>query len=152
MAYGRIMLAVDGSASSKQATQEAMQIARLARATVLAVHVLDLKSLFASGEAYTQTLKGNSEGHMILAEARDVLRSAGIASDEELVQTEGADDDVASCLQRCASRCAADLVVMGTHGRRGVKRPVYGSVTETFLRIATRPVLVVRAADGQESA
>ncbi len=149
MVYRRIMLAVDGSASSKQATQEAMQIARLTQGMVLAVHVLDLKSLLASGEAYTQNLIGTSEGRIILAEARDALRSAGIESDEELVETEGTADDIASCLQRCALRCEADLVVMGTHGRRGVNRLVHGSVAERFLRVATRPVLIVRAEDGQ---
>ncbi|MEX3959000.1 universal stress protein [Trinickia sp. EG282A] len=151
MAYRRIMLAVDGSASSKRATLEATRIAALAQASVLAVHVVDLKSLLASGEAYAQSLKGNREGHIILAEARDVLRSAGIASEEELVETNGTGDDIASCLERCASRCAADLVVMGTHGRRGVKRLMHGSVAARFLTFSTRPVLVVRADSDEES-
>lgn len=147
MAYRRIMLAVDGSASSKRATEEAMRIATLTKASVLAVHVVDLKSLLASGDAHAQALMGSSEGRVILAQARDVLRSAGILSDEELVETNGTADDIASCLERCASRCAADLIVIGTHGRRGVKRLMHGSVAERLLRSSTRPVLIVRADD-----
>jgi len=145
--YRRIMLAVDSSASSKRATTEAVRVATLAQATVLVVHVIDLTSPLTYGQRYTQTLTDAmySNARIVLEEARKVLQAAGIASEEELIETEGIGDDVASCLLRCASRCAADLIVMGTHGRRGVRRLVLGSVAEHLLRFSPHPVLLIRS-------
>lgn len=51
-------------------------------------------------------------------------------------------------LARAAAECDADLIVMGTHGRRGVRRAVLGSVAESLVRTAGRPVLVVREGRG----
>jgi hypothetical protein len=57
----------------------------------------------------------------------------------------GDDFDVAHCILHAAADLKADLVVMGTHGRRGVRRLVLGSVAERFLRIAECPVLMISA-------
>jgi nucleotide-binding universal stress UspA family protein len=56
----------------------------------------------------------------------------------------GVTDSVADGLQRCASRLGVQLVVLGTHGRRGVRRMLLGSVAEEFVRKADCPVLLVR--------
>ena len=56
--------------------------------------------------------------------------------------------DVSSVVARAAAECEADLIVMGTHGRRGVRRALLGSVAESLVRTADRPVLVVREGQG----
>lgn len=61
-----------------------------------------------------------------------------------LIETQGIGEDVAGALQREAVRWDADVVVIGTHGRRGLAHAMLGSVAEKFIRLATMPVLLVR--------
>lgn len=141
------MLAVDGSSSSKRAIEEAVRIASLARATVHAVYVVDKSALFNYGgyydpQALLEALR--SDGRDSLGQVQAALGAAGVAGEEEMIETESMADDVAACLQRYVERRGVDLVVMGTHGRRGVPRLVLGSVSERFLRFSTCPVMLVR--------
>lgn len=145
--YRNIMLAVDGSSSSKRAIEEAVRIASLARASVHAVYVVDKSALFNYGgyydpQALLEALR--SDGRDSLGQVQAALGAAGVAGEEEMIETESMADDVAACLQRYAERRGVDLVVMGTHGRRGVPRLVLGSVSERFLRFSTCPVMLVR--------
>ena len=68
----------------------------------------------------------------------------GLKCDVEMAETDNISEDVADCLLRCAQRNGADLVVTGTHGRRGGRRMTTGSVAERFLRFSCCPVLLVR--------
>ncbi len=150
--YTNIMLAVDNSASSRRATEEAVRMASLAKATVHAVYVVDKSALFNYGgyydpEALLDAMR--SEGKQALDEAHRALSSGAVRSEEEIVETENLADHVENALQRYALRCGADLVVMGTHGRRGVQRLVLGSVAERFLRFSTCPVMLVRGEDSE---
>lgn len=153
--YRNIMLAVDGSSSSKRAVEEAVRIASLAHATIHAVYVIDKSALFNYGGYYDpQALLDalREDGRRALGQVRDALGAAGVSGDEELVETESMADDVATCLQRYVDGHAIDLVVMGTHGRRGVPRLVLGSVSERFLRFSTCPVMLVRGGPEPEAA
>lgn len=62
-----------------------------------------------------------------------------------MVETDLTGDDIAHRILLAAQEFNADVVVLGTHGRRGVRRLVLGSVAEHFLRIATCPVLLISA-------
>lgn len=146
--YRNIMLAVDGSASSKRAIEEAVRIASLAQAIVHAVYVVDKSALFNYGgyydpQALVDAMRGDARA--ALGQAHEALGAAGISCQEDTLETESMADDVATCLQRHAEHIGADLVVMGTHGRRGVPRLVLGSVSERFLRFSTCPVMLARA-------
>ncbi len=146
--YRNIMLAVDGSSSSERAIEEAVRMASLAHATVHAVYVVDKSALFNYGgyydpQALLEALR--NDGRSALDQAREALHAAGVPVEEKTIETESMADDVATCLQRYAERIGADLVVMGTHGRRGVPRLVLGSVSERFLRFSTCPVMLTRA-------
>jgi nucleotide-binding universal stress UspA family protein len=148
--YRNIMLAVDGSKSSKRATEEAIRIARIANAPIHAVYVIDKSALFNYGGYYDpQALIDalRTDGRAALAQVHEALGAAGVTGDEEMIETEGIADDISTCLLRTADKMKADVVVMGTHGRRGVARLVIGSVAERFLRFATCPVMLVRADD-----
>ncbi|HEX7683023.1 MAG TPA: universal stress protein [Trinickia sp.] len=153
--YRNIMLAVDGSTSSKRAIEEAVRIASLAHAKIHAVYVVDKSALFNYGgyydpQALLEALR--RDGQAALGQVREALGAAGVTGDEKIVETESMADDVATCLQRYADGHAIDLVVMGTHGRRGVPRLVLGSVSERFLRFSTCPVMLVRGGQEPEAA
>jgi len=144
--YEHILVALDGSESSKRALGEAIRMAQLAHGKVTAVYVVDSSATFAyAGEfdplALTRALR--IDGERVLEEARKLMTGQGVAGAAQVVQTDGLSEDIASCLQREAQRVGADLVVLGTHGRRGVRRMVIGSVAERFVRFSTCPVLLV---------
>lgn len=150
--YRDIVLAVDNSPSSRRAIQEAVRMAAAAKAMVHAVYVVDKSALFNYGGYYDprELLDAlRADGKDALEQARQALAAAGVRSEEELIETENLADHVENALQRHAERCRADLVVMGTHGRRGVQRLVLGSVAERFLRFSTCPVMLVRAQEGE---
>lgn len=153
--YQRIMTAVDGSASSTRALHEAIRMAKLAQAKVFAVYVVDKTLLFSYAGYYDPLvlLDGmRRDGRNVLADAESALREAGVAGEAELIETDDIGDEIASCLQRHVLHLGADLVVLGTHGRRGLRRAVLGSVAERFLRASTVPVLLVRGADDKAPA
>lgn len=147
MMYQNILVAVDGSASSQRALNGAIQMAKLAHANVTALYVLDHSTTFTyAGEYDPRTMVDalRDDARRVLDEVQKRFAELGVNGDVELVETESIGEDVASCLQLCARRRGADLFVMGTHGRRGVRRMVLGSVAERFLRFSTCPVLLVR--------
>lgn len=153
--YRNIMLAVDDSPSSRKATQEAVRMAALAKATIHAVYVVDKSALFNYGGYYdpnalVEALR--SEGKAALSQVHDACVAAGVRCEQEIVETEGIADHIENALQRYVERCNADLAVMGTHGRRGVQRLVLGSVAERFLRFSTCPVMLVRGEPAEKTA
>lgn len=145
--YEKILVAFDGSETSKRALMEALRLARLTGAQVCVAHVIDVVAPLGMGltyvpaeliEAYREDAKRKLE------EARAEAKAAGVGCETDLLELQSVTDGVADCLHRCASRFGAQLVVLGTHGRRGVKRAVLGSVAEQFTREAECPVLLVR--------
>ncbi|NYH14191.1 nucleotide-binding universal stress UspA family protein [Paraburkholderia bryophila] len=85
------------------------------------------------------------EGAHVIDNAVASMKQAGVQGTPRIAETDLADNDVAHCILRAANDFRADVVVMGTHGRRGVRRLVLGSVAERFLRIAQCPVLMIPA-------
>jgi nucleotide-binding universal stress UspA family protein len=145
--YTNILVAVDGSEASKRAVSEAIQLAKLSRCKLTAVYVIDQSAAF--------TYAGACDPHLLTDAARQVgvsllngalaqMRELNVVGDTEIVETRGIAEDIATALMRCAERRGVDLVVMGTHGRRGLRRMVIGSVAERFVRHATCPVLLIR--------
>ncbi|OXI28786.1 hypothetical protein CFB89_31765 [Burkholderia sp. AU16741] len=85
-----------------------------------------------------------------VADAATAFRLCGVRGTAHAIDACG--EDVSSVLARAAAECDADLIVMGTHGRRGMRRAVLGSVAESLVRTADRPVLVVREGPGAGAA
>lgn len=145
--YRKILVAVDGSESSKRALNEAIRIAALSGAEVHAVYLVEKAPVFPyTGHYDMATMNHNLRqlGLTTLNEAAQAMAAAKVDGDTELLEMDNMTDDIAKCLQRCARDYGADLVVMGTHGFRGVRRAVLGSVAEKFLRLSTCPVLLMR--------
>jgi len=145
--YANIVVALDGSDAAKRALSEAIQLAKLSRGKLTAVYVLDQSAAFTYAGACDPSLLTDvvrQVGITLLHGALAQMRELNVVGNTEIVETQGIAEDIAGALLRCAQRRGADLVVMGTHGRRGFRRMVIGSVAERFLRYATCPVLLVR--------
>ncbi|CAH2794510.1 MAG: hypothetical protein CBARDMAM_3296 [uncultured Caballeronia sp.] len=145
--YRNILIAVDGSKCSKRALLQAVHMANAGYEKMMAVYVLDRSAMFMYAANYDQfafvdTL--SHDGERVLADAQAVMAGHRLKCDVEVAETDNISEDVADCLLRCALRNGADLVVMGTHGRRGMSRITMGSVAERFLRFSCCPVLLVR--------
>lgn len=145
--YENIVVALDGSEASKCALSEALQLARLAHGKLTAVYVLDQSAAFTYAGAcdpHLLTDAARQVGQSLLDGALAQMRELNVAGEAEIVETQGIAEDIASALIRCVQRRGADLLVMGTHGRRGLRRMVIGSVAERCVRLATCPVLLIR--------
>lgn len=154
--YQNILVAVDGSPTSNLALLEAARLAP-ANANVRVVHVIELPAWTVPleyGVVYDVELLQTSlikAGKDILERAKTLLQHSGIDARTQLVDlaANGARNTPEGIL-RIAEDWPADVIVVGTHGRRGFNRLLMGSVAETLLRSATKPVLLVRAPESAE--
>lgn len=141
--YKNILVALDGSTSSQRALDEAIRIAACEPATVLAIFVVDAGAVSSYPVQFRWQVR--NIGRQTLEAAQGRLRAAGIECEIDLQETRDVTDSVAQCLLRCAAQMPADLVVMGTRGRSGLRRLALGSVAESFVRGSMCPVLLTRA-------
>ncbi|MGE5470430.1 MAG: universal stress protein [Bacteroidota bacterium] len=148
--YKKILVAIDDSPTSQRALQEAIQLARASQASLCIAHAADESLLAQHGMGLgsyidvERTKKAIHEsGETLLAEASKQAAAAGIIAEISLL--EATDKRVAELLADGAETWGADLIVVGTHGRRGVARLLVGSVAENLVRIAHTSLLMVRA-------
>lgn len=149
--YERILVPIDGSPTSELGLKEAMRLAMLTHGWLRLIHVIDELSFALAADSY-----GNYAGELLdllqkngaelLAKAQTTARAQGLQTDTVLY--ENLAKTVAQRVVDEAVSWQADLIVVGTHGRRGVRRMVLGSSAEGILRTSPVPVLLVRAADG----
>ncbi|WP_042887364.1 universal stress protein [Cupriavidus necator] len=146
-AYSKIVVAVDGSSTSDLALGEAIRVAVPGGATVLAVYVVDnYMPMFDAGYYDPSQLQKAFEesGQRALQAAAQRLAAAGVAHEARLVSEAPVPGDIGASINEAARQWGADLLVIGTHGRRGVRRLMLGSVAEAVIRQSTMPVLLVR--------
>lgn len=141
--YKRILVPVDGSEASTKALVAALQLAREGSGRVRLLHALD-ELAYLSGFEVGGDLLGIAReyGARTLQEALAVAGSAGVPADTKLVESRGA--RLGDVVAAEAREWEADLVVVGTHGRRGMGRVLLGSGAEQVIRQAPVPVLTVR--------
>ena len=148
--YQRILVPVDGSATSNAGLDEAIKLAKLLGAQLRLLHVVDQMPLAVSAEGFgtgSFDVLGmlKEAGARVLTDAKARVQSAGVAVDTVLIDSPGSrlSDQVAAG----AREWRADLIVLGTHGRRGIGRVLMGSDAEQVVRHAPVPVLLYRAPD-----
>jgi nucleotide-binding universal stress UspA family protein len=145
--YQKILVAIDGSQTSARALSAAIELARDAGARLQALYVVDIPLMFYDVPGYDPSyVLGvlRQEGQQVLAGAAALMGKAGVQGPTCMVETElMGGENIAHRIRRAAQEFDADLVVMGTHGRRGVRRLMLGSVAERTLRIATCPMLLI---------
>jgi nucleotide-binding universal stress UspA family protein len=143
----RVLFAIDGSAPSFEALRYGMQFAKseghLRAVYVIdrAVRLTDFVPIHVLEDAFIE------EGKATLATAAEIFAGSSCHCDTVLASTEQTGDDIAHAIVRQASHWNADLLVMGTHGRRGVARWLPGSVAGRVAHITQTPLLLVHAQD-----
>ena len=147
--YQRILVPIDGSESSRLGQAEAIRLASLTGGTLRFFHVIDDLSFALALDAYAghpgDWLKSlRRDGRGLLDKAMKDAADSGVRA--EGVLHESLKDNIAQAVAAETDRWAAELVVVGTHGRRGLSRLVMGSGAGEILRTAHVPVLLVRPA------
>jgi nucleotide-binding universal stress UspA family protein len=143
--YKRILVAIDGSDTSNLALQEAIKLAKDQHSILRLFHVVDLTMAYSTVEApyvldYRKAMEAG--GQKVVADCAEVVRAARIEFDSKCEVVFGT--YVYEAIEEEATAWGADLVVIGTHGRRGIRRLLLGSVAEGVTRISNRPVLLIR--------
>jgi len=147
--YRKILVAIDGSRSASLALDEAIKIAREQQSTLRILHVIDV-GLTLPAEVPSPNLPEVDEGLFVrgkalLTAAESRARDAGVQAEGVVVQEIGPRPGARIVEQ--AREWPADLIVCGTHGRRGIGRLVLGSDAEYVVRRASVPVLLLRNPD-----
>ena len=144
--FKRILVAMDGGHAAELALQEAIKLAKEFQSQLQVVHVVDEVSLnWPTGsdfEAATETAQKSSRE--ILDKADAAVRKAGMTAVTKALAIETLGHRVPDMIAAEAEAWPADVIVIGTHGGRGVHRLLIGSVAEGVMRVATKPVLLIR--------
>lgn len=145
--YKHILVAVDDSKTSQRALGEAIRLARQCEAMLRIVHVVDEVSMNWNSDYgdFAEIQKRFREtGLKVLDKAGAVAREAGATFETRLLELDKLGLHVPDLIAAEANDWPADLIVIGSHGRRGVRRMLLGSVAEGVARMAPTPVLLVR--------
>ena len=151
MSYQHLLVAVDGSPTADHAVNEATGLAQATGGRIRLLNVMDPLahiSGFERPEVYSQEVlpRLQKAGEALLQQARERVKQEGVAVDTVLIENLNA--RVAQLVVEHASTWGADLIVLGTHGRRGLERVLMGSDAEQIARTSPVPVLLVRLPAG----
>lgn len=146
--YQRILVATDGSKLSQKAVQHGLDLADITGADVIALKVAPRypQSYFEGGVALaaTEVARIEKQWQAQALEAVNAVRSAGQLRGIKVKPVVARSDVVSDAIIATARRQKCDLIVMASHGRRGIKRLLLGSETQQVLTHANIPVLVLR--------
>jgi len=146
--YEKILVATDGSVLSKKAVSSAIALAALTGASLFAIKVVPRypQSYFEGGLALQATEVGRiekqwaDEGQSVVEEVKKEAELQGVKTRALTVKSDVVSDAIISAAKK--NKC--DLIVMASHGRKGVKRLLLGSETHQVLTHSHIPVLVLR--------
>ena len=144
--FQKILVPVDGSQTANKALDHALRIAQDSHGKVRLLHCIDELSLINSHE-YTGELwqQARDNGLAILQRGEATAKAHGVEVDTRLIDQIG--QRMGQSVADAAGDFGADLVVVGTHGRRGIGRVLLGSGSEQIMRLSPVPVLMVRGFD-----
>ena len=148
--YTHILVPVDGSSTSDRGLEEAVKLAKMTGARLRLMHVVD-QLVYATGMDGTAAMSADQipllreSGEKILKTCKTRVEASGVPVDTALFDNFAG--RVCDLVVAEALNWHADLIVLGTHGRRGVGRVFMGSDAEQILRLAPTPVLLVRASE-----
>ena len=146
--YKRILVATDGSDLSRAAVHSAIELAAAVGAELVALYVVPRYpvSYFEGGltismDDIARTEKQWSDkGQAVVDAVQQSAQAAGVTARAVVAQS----DLVAESIMATANKHSCDLVVMASHGRKGIQRVLLGSETQHVLTHSTIPVLVLR--------
>jgi nucleotide-binding universal stress UspA family protein len=146
--YRRIIVPIDGSRTSQEALAAALRMAKESQGCIRLMHVVEelayLTGYDQFGGSSGDLIKVMREtGSKVLADGTAMAQAEGVPCDSALHDNFG--ERLPEVVADEARRWKADLIVVGTHGRRGVGRILLGSGAEQIIRMAPVPVLVIRS-------
>jgi nucleotide-binding universal stress UspA family protein len=143
--YRRILVPIDGSSTANRGLKEALRLAKIHKAQLCVLHVVEEFFITQAGEAIVHAEEMfeamRAHGKRVLSRAQALAARHGVRT--RVVLVESITNPVADVVTRQARRWHADLIVLGTHGRRGLRRVVLGSDAEQIVRTTPVPVLLV---------
>jgi nucleotide-binding universal stress UspA family protein len=150
--YQRIFIPIDGSATSTAGLDEAIRLGKVTGARLRLLHAVDALSFatgFETGAVYAADVlpRMKQAGQQILEEGRARAADSGVMADTLLFENHA--ERLSDLVVEQARAWDAELIVIGTHGRRGMGRLFLGSDAEQIVRSAPVPVLLVRAPEGE---
>lgn len=145
--YGKLLVPIDGSNTAALGLNEAIRLAKDQGGRIRLAHIVN-ELIVAAPEAYVSNFAQvidimRTGGQTILADGESVVRSAGVEVDTAFVEVIGG--QAGDHIVQQAIKWGADLIVCGTHGRRGLRRLVLGSDAEYIVRHTPVPILLVRS-------
>ena len=141
--FDEILLPTDGSEGVGQAINAAVSMAEKFNARIHILFVAEPPRFheYGASVALTNIMQSLQEaGRQILDDTAERVRNQGISAVETVLRQGHPAEEIIAY----ASENAIDLVVMGTHGRRGLNRMLLGSVTEEVVRCSQVPIMTVR--------
>jgi nucleotide-binding universal stress UspA family protein len=150
--FKQILVAIDGSPTGNRGLKAALELASSHAASLTIIHVVDdMQSVSYIGDMgyvpadYVDKLLDDlrANGRKILAKAEAAAHAAGVDAKALLVESRGG--SIADAILAQTRKVRADTIVLGTHGRRGLRRALMGRDAEAVLRDSRVPVLLVRA-------
>ncbi len=143
--FKHILVPVDGSATALQAVDTAIGLAKAHGSRVTAIFVVDpypftgVGTDFAYGQAEYLSA-ATAQANTAIKAAKALFEADGVAVDSSVIESHSVWRGVVDT----ADAAGVDLIVMGSHGRKGLEKLVLGSVTQAVLSHTKRSVLVVR--------
>jgi nucleotide-binding universal stress UspA family protein len=146
--YQRILVPTDGSTLSKKAVKSAIMLAKTMGAQLIALHVVPRYPVSYFEGAVTNSpqemarieKQWNEKSQALTKSVQDAAESVGVKAKSVTAKS----DLIAEAILAAAKKHNCDLVVMASHGRKGIKRLLMGSETQHVLTHGTIPVLVLR--------
>lgn len=144
--YDEILVPTDGSRAADRAVEHAIDLAKQYDARLHALYVVDANA-YSTLEAGTDVVISalEEEGEEAVSDVADRAEEEGIETATEVIT-----GTVHRSIIEYADDNDVDLIVMGTHGRRGIDRYLLGSVTEKVVRTADMPVMTIRMEEEEE--
>jgi len=144
--FKKILVPIDGSQTASKALDYALKLAQADQAEVRLVYCIDELSLLSNHEYSGEIAQlARENGHKVLESGMALASTAKVKADTRLIDRVG--QRLGESVADAAGEWGADLVVLGTHGRRGIGRVLLGSGAEQVMRMSPVPVLMVRGFD-----
>lgn len=144
--FKKILVPIDGSQTANKALDYALKLAQADQAEVRLVYCIDELSLLSNHEYSGEIAQlARENGHKVLESGIALASTAKVKADTRLIDRVG--QRLGESVADAAGEWGADLVVIGTHGRRGIGRVLLGSGAEQVMRMSPVPVLMVRGFD-----
>ncbi|MGN6667427.1 MAG: universal stress protein [Trinickia sp.] len=144
--YKRILVPIDGSPTSQRAFDYALAMARESQAELIPVYVIDIPMIAYEAPGFDPSIVRDAlleTGERLKTEANAAMERDDVKGISRVLEVDIPGSSIPERILQEARATHCDLVVMGTHGRRGVQRLMLGSVAERFTRMSCCPVLLV---------